>query len=267
MRNHRKLLIVDGRIAYSGGINISVENTRPATLPPSRYIHDLHCRITGPVVALFTSSFFRDWSYTTGKNLSEVVSPDDYPSPEPCGNDVVRVLAGGPGDTYQGTRQFFFAAVALARRSLTIITPYLVPGSAFIDALCLAAARGVEVKIIVPQHNNHFYVDMAARNFYPVLLRRGVRIFEKTGIFSHTKALLVDREWGIMGSSNCDSRSFRLNFELDFCFEGGDFVGAMEEQIEVELSQSVELSLRDVGKYPFYQRFISGCCALLSPIL
>lgn len=267
LRNHRKLLVIDGHIAYSGGINISAENERARHISPNRYIHDLHCRITGPAVSQFALSFFRDWSYTTRRNLEESVVPGDFVMPQRVGGTSLRVVGSGPGDYYQGTRHLFFAAAALAKNSLTIMTPYLVPGPSYIEALCMAAARGVEVKIIVPQHNNHFYVDMAARNFYPALLRSGVRIFEKTGVFSHTKALLVDNEWGFMGSSNCDSRSFRLNFELDFCFARGDFMESMREQVQTELGQSIELSLYQVEKHPFYDRLLSNCCALLTPIL
>ena len=267
LRNHRKLLVIDGRVAYSGGINIAAENERASSIPRNRYIHDLHCRITGPAVSQFTESFFRDWSYTTRQSPGECYCAGDFHLPECAGNTTLRVVAGGPGDHYQGTRKLFFAAASTARRSLTIMTPYLVPGSSYIEALCMAAARGVEVRIIVPEHNNHFYVDMAAQNSYPTLLRSGVRIFRKTGIFSHTKALLVDNEWGFMGSSNCDSRSFRLNFELDFCFGGGDFLQSMCEQVRLELADSTELLLFQAESRPVWRQFLSGCCALLTPIL
>ncbi len=267
LRNHRKLLLIDGKIAYSGGINIAVENERYANIPPKRYIHDLHCRITGPAVTQFTSSFFRDWSFTSRQNPVSCITAGDFTPPVRSGNTTLRVIGSGPGDHYLGTRHLFFAAAALAKRSLTIMTPYLVPGASYIDALCMAAARGIAVKIIVPQRNNHFYVDMAAQNFYPVLLRSGVRIFEKKGIFSHTKALLVDNEWGFMGSSNCDSRSFRLNLELDFCFDGGTISDAMCEQVQNELAQSEELELYEVESRSRCRQFFCGCCALLTPIL
>lgn len=267
LRNHRKLLLIDGRIAYSGGINIADANARQSRVPPNRLIHDLHCRILGPAISCFTASFFRDWCYTTRQTPSDSLHPADLEPPQWAGNSTLRVIASGPGDQYQGTRRLFFAAAALARRSLVIITPYMVPGAPYIDALCMAAARGVDVKIIVPHRNNHFYVDLAARNFYPMLLKSGVRIFEKNGLFSHTKALLADSEWGFMGSSNCDSRSFNLNFELDFCYEGGEYVKSMREQVQSELDSSTELYMSQVAQWSWPIRFISSCCALISPIL
>ncbi len=267
LRNHRKLLVIDGRIAYSGGINISRENEHLQRVPASRYIHDLHCRITGPAVSQFTLSFFRDWMYTTGKVFNDCALPEDFPAVAKTGRSVVRVLESGPGNNYQGTKMLFFAAASLARRSLTIVTPYLVPGPAYINALCMAAARGVAVKIVVPKHNNHIFVDFAARSLYHRLLRHGVRIFEKRGCFSHIKALMVDSEWGFMGSSNCDSRSFRLNFELDFCFERGRFLTSMLDQVRAELAESDEVQLFDVEAKSIPRRLCENACALLTPIL
>ncbi len=267
MRNHRKILVIDGRIAYSGGINISEENEHLDRVPPSRYIHDLHCRITGPAVSQFQLAFFYDWAYTTRRKLGEIAVPGDFPLPKQTGSCVVRVLESTPGSRNPGTRNLFFAAAALARESLTIMTPYLVPGPEYIQALCMAAARGVKVQIIVPSNNNHAFVDLAAQSQYRRLLESGVRIFEKKGFFSHTKALLVDCEWGFMGSSNCDSRSFQLNFELDFCFEGGLITGSMCEQIQKELAESEEISLYRIESKTLLRRMLENICALASPIL
>lgn len=267
MRNHRKLLVIDGRIAYSGGINISRENEQLDSVPANRRIHDLHCRITGPAVSQFLLTFFYDWAYTTRRKLGEIAVPGDFPEPAKCGDDTVRVLKSGPGQNFQGTRNLFFTAAATARQSLTIMTPYLVPGPAYIQTLCMTAARGVEVKIIVPRHNNHFFVDFAARSLYHRLLRYGVKIYEKNGRFSHIKALLVDNEWGFMGSSNCDNRSFQLNFELDFCYESGPYVEAMRQLVHDELAKSDELTLFEVERKSMIRRLAENLCALLSSIL
>jgi len=161
----------------------------------------------------------------------------------------------------------FFAAAALAQKSLYIITPYFVPGNAFAQALILAAARGVDVRVIVPARNNHKFVDWASRSFYATLLSGGVRIFVRHGFFSHTKALLADNAWGFMGSSNCDNRSFRLNFELDFCFEGGDFIPQITCQFSGEFAESTELQFVDELKKHPLRTFRDDLFALLAPIL
>lgn len=267
LRNHRKLLIVDGRIAYSGGINISSENERLKSVPKTKYIHDLHCRIEGPCVARFSASFFLDWAYTTKGRWADAITPYDFPLPERHGNTVVRVLSSGPGGNYEGTKDLFFAAALSAKKSLWIMTPYFVPGAEFINILCLTAARGVDVRIIVPAETDHFFMDLASHNFYRLLLERGVNIYAKKGFFSHIKALLVDNEWGFMGSSNCDNRSFRLNFELDFCFENSDFVDSIRAQFAQELSHSQKFTLEEECAKSYPRQLLENICALFTPIL
>ncbi len=268
LRNHRKLLLIDGKIAYTGGINISDENEHLTSVPANRHIHDLHARILGPAVSQFTKSFFIDWSYTNKGKWIDGVGPHDFPLPERKGEVVARVLASGPGSSYEGTRRLFCAAAITARKSLWIITPYLVPGTEYINLLCLTAVRGVDVRIIVPANNDHFFVSWAAQNFYETLLEAGVKIYHKQGIFSHIKALLVDgQEWGFMGSSNCDSRSFRLNFELDFTFESGKFPEDIHRQFQRELKGSTQITLEEVRQKSLPRQFGENICALFTPIL
>lgn len=155
-----------------------------------------------------------------------------------------------------------------AKKSLWIMTPYFVPGAEYIDLLCLTAARGVDVRIIVPADNDHFFVSWAAQNYYSTLLEAGVKIYNKQGLFSHIKALLVDEDsWGFMGSSNCDSRSFRLNFELDFCYEAGPFVEKMHRQFLDELAHSTPVTLEEVRRKSFARQLGENIFALFTPIL
>lgn len=267
LRNHRKLLVIDGKIAYIGGINISDDNECTTKVPAHRHIHDLHCRMTGPAVAELAKSFMRDWAYTTRRNWEEGVSSYDFPLPERTGNEVVRIMTSGPGGNYEGTRKLFFAAAMAAQKSLWIMTPYFVPGPEYINLLCLTAARGVDVRIIVPASNNHFFVSWAAQNYYSTLLENGVKIYNKQGVFSHIKALLADESWGFMGSSNCDSRSFRLNFELDFCFEAGEFPGQLHRQFLDELADSIPVTLEHERSKSFARQLGENIFALFTPIL
>jgi len=266
LRNHRKLLVVDGNVAYVGGVNISAENERLKNIPPSRYIHDLHCRITGPAVAQLTMSFFTDYLYTA-RRKKNVLSDGDCTAVQRTGSAVVRVIPGGPGNVREASRKLFFAAAALAQKELWIMTPYLVPGREYIDALCMAAARGVDVRVVVPAKNNHFWVDAAARNFYERLLDSGVTVYEKLGYFSHIKALLVDSEWGFMGSSNCDSRSFSLNFELDFIFENSSFTGDMAQQFRDEFAGARKLTAYRLQHTPRWRKLINSIAALFTPVM
>ena len=267
MRNHRKLLVIDGKIAYIGGINIAEENTASKKLPRRKHIHDLHCRITGPSVAEFQMAFLKDWVYSTRSKLVPEELPYDFPPHEREGDSIVRVVDSGPGQNYQGSQNVFFTAAATAKKSLWILTPYFVPDHSYIKALSMAAARDVDVRVIVPQNNNHPFVAQASQSFYRSLLYAGIKVFEKRGAFSHAKAMLVDSEWAFMGSSNCDVRSFRLNFELDFCVQKGAFIDDLQKQFDKELAACKEITLKAVNNKSVLVKLRENFCALFAPIL
>ena len=213
-------------------------------------------------------SFLTDYFYTARYDRKRpVVTPGDYALPERTGEAVVRVLPGGPGNVREGTRKLFFAAAALAEKELWIMTPYFVPGRDYVEALCMAAARGVDVRLVVPAKNNHFYMDCAAQNFYRQLHDAGVTIYEKLGYFSHTKALLVDSQWGFMGSSNCDSRSFYLNLELDIVFEKSAFVDDIKKQFIEEISGARKLTSHRLQHTSKLRKLANSIAALFTPIL
>ncbi|QSH42461.1 cardiolipin synthase [Lentisphaerota bacterium ZTH] len=267
LRNHRKLLVIDGKTAYVGGINISQENTRFTKVPKRKYIHDLHCRITGPAVTSLQFTFLKDWVYATRSKLLEESVPQDFPMQKNNGDSVIRIVDSGPGQNYQGSQRVFYTAAMTAKRSLWIMTPYFVPDSSYVKTLCMTAARGVDVRLIVPQNNNHVFVALATQSLYRTMLSSGVRIFEKRGLFSHAKALMVDEEWAFMGSSNCDIRSFQLNYELDFCVEKGSFISELNSQFIEELTESDEVTLSQVENKSFKRQLLENICALLTPIL
>jgi cardiolipin synthase len=131
----------------------------------------------------------------------------------------------------------------------------------------MTAARGVDVRIIVPENNNHPFVAQASQSFYRTLLFGGIKVFEKKGNFSHAKAMLVDSKWAFMGSSNCDVRSFRLNFELDFCVQQGSFIDDLKKQFDEELAACKEISLEEVNNKSVLVKLRENFCALFAPIL
>ncbi len=267
LRNHRKLLIVDGKTAFIGGLNISEENFKWMT-SPEKEIHDFHCRLTGPSVGELQYAFLCDWFYASHKkNKEDLFTRDYFPMPEKCGDSIVRAVASGHGYLFEGSEKAFFTAASTAEKSIWIISPYFAPSKDFSKALRMASARGVDVRLIVPRNNNHWYVKMAARSFYESLIGNGVRVFERLGTFTHAKAMLVDGEWAYFGSSNCDIRSFRLNYELDLLVSQGDFAEALHRQFLEELKNSEEMGEAYLASRTRPQKLLESICALMTPVL
>ncbi len=267
LRNHRKLLVIDGKIAYIGGINISSENVKKKVAMKDKYIHDLHCEVHGPAVGEMQFSFLRDWCYATKLSPAKVFDEAYFPPLKEEGKSVIRVVDTGPGQRPEASEKVFYTAAATAKRYIWIMTPYFVPDKAFLRALTMAAARGVEVKLIVPLNNNHWYVDFATHSLYENMMESGIHIYEKSGVFSHVKAMVVDGEWGMMGSSNCDVRSFKLNYELDMVISCGDFVDKLHDQFVKELEDSGEVPMRRIVNKKLGRKLAENLCSLLTPIL
>lgn len=263
LRNHRKLLVVDSKTAFMGGINISQKNLAHRS---DRFIHDLHFKVEGPAVMELLAAFLRDWYYVT-KGRDPYFTGYAPELPEKKGNTIMRVVASGFGQLYEGSANVFHIAASTAEVSLWIISPYFVPDAPFVKALCMAAARGVDVRIIVPNLNNHFYVKMAARSLYDELLSGGVRIYEREKVFVHTKAMIVDRKWAMVGSSNCDIRSFRLNLELDAVIRGEQVTSELYDLFQSEMEESTEISLADVERKTYLTRVAENICGLFAPVL
>ena len=263
LRNHRKLLIVDSEIAFMGGINISHKNLAHRS---DRFIHDLHFRLEGPAVGELLFVFLRDWFYAV-KGKDPILQDFTPVPPVRKGDSIVRVAASGFGQLPEGSANVFYTAATTARDSLWIISPYFVPDAPFVKALCMAAARGVDVRIIVPELNNHFYVKLASRSLYATLLSGGVRVFERKNVFVHIKAMLVDQEWTMLGSSNCDIRSFRLNLELDAAIRGKEVVSEIYHLLQKEMEESDEIFLADVERKTPLVRISENICGLFAPIL
>ncbi len=266
LRNHRKLIVIDGSSAFIGGINISSDNDSRWSRK-DKYIHDLHCFIKGPAVGEFQFSFVRDWFYATSSPIPDILKEQCFPVLKAHGDSIMRVISSGPGQDFEATEKVFMSAVSTAKKHIWIMTPYFVPEKSFWRSVCAAVSRGVEIKIIVPKKNNHWYVQYASQSLYPKLLESGVRLFEKEGSFSHAKAMLVDGEWAFMGSSNCDVRSFQLNFELDFVVYKGKFLDDLHSQFIDEMAASMEIRLEQVIDKKLSRELMENACSLLTPIL
>ena len=212
LRSHKKILVVDGTVGFTGGMNITAESRLADH--PRHPVADTHFRFTGPVVAQLADAFARDWSFTTGEELD---GPPWFPGRYPVAEDraVARVVASGPDHDLEKIELVLLQAIGCARDSIRIMTPYFVPHDGLVTALTLAALRGVDVEIVVPRRSNKRFVDLAMHAHIGPLLDGGVRVWFGTEPFNHSKLMVVDRLWCLVGSANWDMRSLRLNFELD----------------------------------------------------
>ncbi len=210
LRSHKKILAIDGRVAFTGGLNIGDENSKARH---SRYpVVDTHFEIVGPVVAEVVEVFGQDWHFTTGEALA---GKHWFPLLQSSGECIVRAITSGPDQDMEKIELLILVAIGCAKSAIKIMTPYFLPDDRLITALALASFRGVLVDVILPLHSNHPLLDWAARSQIQPLLAAGCRIWTHPPPFDHSKLMSVDGLWCLIGSANWDMRSFRLNFELD----------------------------------------------------
>jgi cardiolipin synthase len=213
LRNHRKLLIVDGSVGFLGGLNIGDENVT-ALMPPEP-VFDTHFRVEGPVVAQLIEVFAEDWRFTTGEVLAGGVWVAADTPAATRGSACARVVTSGPDEDLHKIEYLVIEAIGCARSRIQIMTPYFLPDERLITALTLASFRGVGVEIVLPEHSNHPTVDWASKAALEPLLGAGCGIWTRPVPFHHSKLMAIDERWSLIGSSNWDTRSFRLNFEVD----------------------------------------------------
>lgn len=262
LRNHRKLLITDGRIAFAGGMNIHERNL--ATAPPRRAVREVHFRIEGPVVAQLLDSFVDDWRFVTGEVLE---GTRWYPELVPCGSTSARVITDGPDGDLDVLRGVILGAVSSARESVRIVTPYFLPDQPMLAALGVAALRGVQVDIVVPSRVNIPVAQWASTALLWQVLRPGCSVFLSPLPFDHSKLFVIDRSWALIGSSNWDPRSLRLNFELDIECHDATFAARIDDLVTERIAVSRPFTLADADGRSFAVRVRDGAARLLSPYL
>lgn len=239
LRNHRKILVVDGRIGFLGGVNF-----HDVYLPDPRQggTLDYHFEVRGPAVLELQYTFLRDWFYMTDATAEELLTPAHFPVPECAGACIVRLQNSGPThDEANHALDAYFAAINAAQKQIVLVTPYFVPPHSLILALRHAAFRGVDVRILVPSVNNHFGTQMASHAIYSALLTAGVRIFERRPPFMHTKLAIVDDNVALIGSVNVDPRSLMLNYETNLAVFNADFAARLRQSIQFDFDHADEL--------------------------
>lgn len=264
LRNHRKVLVVDGRKAFTGGINLSISQK---TTPGAPAIQDYHFAVCGPVVQELQYSFLRDWHVMTEENPADFLTARYFPKPETCGGNLARILNAGPSSELRVAVDVFFSAISQARRSVLIITPYFLPTEDLCRALRHAAMRGVRVQVIVPERSNHWYTTWAGRALYEDLLESGVRIFERRPPFIHAKAMVVDEQLAVVGSANWDVRSLYSNYETLMTVYGQPFLTNLRILMTHELGHSQEVHLQNFKNRPMHERYFENICSLFAPLL
>ncbi len=258
MRNHRKILVVDGGIGFLGGMNLGGREVGKAG---ARRMADLHFRVRGPVLQQLAEAFQIDWQFAAREAL---VVPG---APEGCGTCMCRVITDGPDEDNDKLLLVMLGAVALAREQLLIMTPYFIPPPELISALQSAALRGVEVTLVLPERSNLRYVDWACRRWLTPLIERGVRVYLQPPPFAHTKLLVMDGRYAQIGSANLDPRSLRLNFEVAMEVYDAATCEGLSRYIEAARAHSKVLTAASLTGLGFWVRLRDSLCWLMSPYL
>ncbi len=262
MRNHQKILVVDGQHGFTGGMNIAIGNLVAEN--PRKPILDYHFRVDGPVVAQLMRTFAHEWEFTTGEILS---GPDWFPPIPHMGDLVARALPAGPDMGLNPIRWTLLGALAEARQSIRIVTPYFLPDTTLATNLSLAAMRGVEVDIILPKTNNLPFVDWAATPSLLWLIEAGCRVWKTESHFEHSKLMTVDGIWSTVGSANWDGRSLRLNFELNLECYGSSFARRLDRAIDAKIASARPVTLADISGRSFPTKLRDAAIRLASPYL
>lgn len=261
-RDHRKVLIVDGKIAITGGINISAEFPRPSgSKEKSKMWRDTDVEIEGPAVARFQKLFIETWRRQGGLPLPD---KDYFPPLKSEGDDLVRVVSSTPGVWDRLAYIMYVSAFNCARRSIHLTNAYFVPDRQMVDALTGAARRGVDVKIILPDSSDFNVIFYAGRHYYSRLLKAGVKLYERQKRFLHAKTAVIDGVWSTVGSTNMDFWSAAHNDEENAVIVGPDFASQMEALFARDLSESKEILPKEWKKRSDLVRLREWFCHLFS---
>jgi cardiolipin synthase len=262
MRNHRKILIVDGKIGFTGGLNVGDEYQSQVTR--FGYWRDTHIRLEGPAVSELQWVFLEDWDFAAQEKLSWA---DYFPSHTADGPVPVQVISSGPDREMKGIREMYFAAILRARKRVWIATPYFVPDDGLLDALCLAGYQHIDVRVLGLYYPDKWIPYLAGRYYWGEVLQTGVKVYQYTKGMMHSKLVLVDGEWASVGTANLDNRSLHLNFEVNALIYCPEIASELEEAFLDDLQSAIRLEHRVFARRPFAGQLLDNACRLLSPVL
>lgn len=262
MRDHRKIVVVDGQTGFTGGLNIGDEYL--GRVSRFGYWRDTHLRLRGPAVAGLQRVFIEDWDFAADEDLR---GPDYFPAPAASGPYPVQVIHSGPDHDLKAIREIYFAAILRARRRLWIATPYFVPDKGLHDALCLAGYMGVDVRLLCQYHPDKWIPWFAGRYYFDDVLNAGVKVYQYTRGMMHSKVMLVDGAWASVGTANLDNRSLYLNFEVNCLIYAREVAAELERAFEEDLRYAIRLDPEAFARRPAPGRVVENACRLLSPVL
>ncbi|AWB43620.1 cardiolipin synthase [Paenibacillus sp. CAA11] len=261
-RNHRKILIVDGTVGFMGGINIGDDYL--GLYEKMGFWRDTHVKIEGDAVYFLQNTFLGDWRLASGQRIND---PDLFPEHHCKKNEQVQILTSGPDQHWDAIQEMCFGAIAVAKQRVWLSTPYFIPDSSVYEALKTAAVSGVEVKIIIPYKSDSRFVHLASLSYVEELLQAGVRFYQYTKGFVHSKMMIVDDLLATVGSANMDMRSFFYNFEMTaILFDQGPIRRLMDD-FEQDLLDSRPMELGEFSRRPRLQKGAEIMARMLSPLL
>lgn len=267
-RNHRKIIIVDGKKSFIGGINISDRYRNDAKSKNGLYWRDTHLMIDGRATIYLQYLFLCDWNFSSENKLH--YGMDYFPlnfETQKIENEVVQIAPSGPDSKLPVIFYSIMKAIGSARERVLITSPYFIPGESLMDALIIVAKSGVEVKLLVPGKSDSKMVNSAARSYYTELLKHGVRVFTYEKGFVHAKTMVIDDDLSVIGSANMDYRSFDLNFEVNAMLYSKEITGQLQKAFEEDLKESHEINAIDWLKRPAYKILWEKLIRLLAPLL
>jgi cardiolipin synthase len=262
LRNHRKILVVDGTTGFTGGMNVDCRYWRPDA--PDQAFRDLHFRVRGPVVGQLMGVFADDWQFTTDEALR---GPKWFPPLAAAGDVLARTIEAGPDEAIERLRWAILGGLNAAQRSIRVLSPYFIPDAALTSALGAAALRGVEVDVVIPEVSDLPHVHWAMYGQLWQVLDHGCRVWTRPGAFDHSKLLLVDGAWTLLGSANWDARSLRLNFEVNVECYSVELGAHLDGLVQARITQSRPLTLADMNARSLAIKLRDGAARLFAPYL
>ena len=260
-RNHRKIIVVDGKIAFTGGINISDKYLKgDDTLG---MWHDMHLMIRGSAAHHLNTIFINDWELVSGNQLQ--IKPPSVPGFD--GKTRMQILASGPNDDFALMEKLYFTLINSARKHVYITNPYIIPNHALMTALHTAALSGVDVRLLLSTKSDSIIVNLCVRSYFQRFLHSGVRIFLYPEGFLHSKIITVDDRISTIGTANVDDRSFQHNYEVNAVVYEKNTAVRLREYFERDCNKSLELNYQDFSQRPWTQRLAEGAARLVSPLL